>query len=66
MLVLRRRIGEEIVIDGQIRLVVLGIKGSVTKLGFIAPATVRVDRKELHDRIASGEVAGQTNGRNFK
>jgi carbon storage regulator len=55
MLVLSRRVGEEIVIDGQTRLIVLGVKGGVTRLGFVAPPSVRVDRKELHDRILSGE-----------
>jgi carbon storage regulator len=55
MLVLSRRVGEEIVIDGQTRLIVLGVQAGVTRLGFIAPTSVRVDRKELHDRILSGE-----------
>ncbi len=55
MLVLSRHVGEEIVIDGRIRLIVLGVTGGATRLGFVAPASVRVDRKELHDRIAAGE-----------
>ena len=61
MLVLSRHVGEEIVIDGRIRLIVLGVRAGVTRLGFVAPASVRVDRKELHDRIASGEGQGATN-----
>lgn len=58
MLVLSRRVGEEIVIDGRVRLVVLGVKAGVIKLGFVAPSSVRVDRKELHDRIVSEQGDG--------
>jgi carbon storage regulator len=62
MLVLSRRVGEEIVIDGQTRLIILGVKAGVTRLGFIAPTSVRVDRKELHDRILSGRGRKAKNG----
>jgi carbon storage regulator CsrA len=50
MLVLSRRIGEEIVIDEQIRVVVAAVKGDRVRLGICAPATVRVDRQEVHER----------------
>jgi carbon storage regulator len=49
MLVLTRRIGEEIVIDGNIRVLVLSIGGGNVRLGITAPATVRVDRSEIHE-----------------
>jgi carbon storage regulator len=50
MLVLSRRVGEEIVIDDQIRLVVAAVQGNQVRRGSCAPATVRVDRQEVHDR----------------
>jgi carbon storage regulator CsrA len=50
MLVLRRRVGEEIVIDGQIRIIVVEVKRNGTTLGIFAPPSVRVDRKEIHER----------------
>jgi carbon storage regulator len=50
MLVLTRQIGEEIVIDGNIRVSVLSIKGNKVRLGVIAPPCVTVDRKEVHER----------------
>jgi carbon storage regulator CsrA len=53
MLVLSRRVGEEIVIDGRIRLIVLAVNGAVTRLGVEAPACVTVDRKEVHLRRGS-------------
>ena len=50
MLVLTRRVGEEIVIDDQIRIVVAAVKGDRVRLGICAPATMRVDRQEVHKR----------------
>jgi carbon storage regulator len=50
MLVLTRRPGEEIVIEGGIRLTVLGVKGNQVRIGITAPASVRVDRQEVHAR----------------
>lgn len=47
MLVLARRIDEEIVIDGNIHLRVLGIKGQTVRLGITAPGSVPVARAEL-------------------
>ena len=50
MLVLTRRVGEEIVIDGDIRVTVLELRGSVVRLGITAPQSVRVLRQELQER----------------
>ena len=50
MLVLSRRIGEEIVIDECIRVVVVAVQGDRVRLGIAAPPQVRVDRQEVHER----------------
>jgi len=50
MLVLTRRPGEQIVIDGNIRLTVVSIKGDRIRIGIEAPPSVVVDRAEIHDR----------------
>ena len=47
MLVLSRKPGQEIRIDEQISVVVLGISGDRVKLGFQAPREVSVRRGEL-------------------
>lgn len=47
MLVLTRRIGEEIIIAGNIHVSVLSIKGKNIRLGVTAPPTVPVIRMEL-------------------
>jgi carbon storage regulator len=50
MLVLTRRIGETIVIDGDIRVTVVSVQGDKVRLGFVAPEYVRIDRQEIHAR----------------
>jgi carbon storage regulator len=55
MLVLTRRVGEEIVINGNIRVIVTAVEGNKVRLGIIAPPSVPVDRKEVHDRRAEFE-----------
>jgi carbon storage regulator len=54
MLVLRRRVGERIMIGDSIEVVVLRVRGGKVRLGFSAPASVRVDRKEA--RRLTGEA----------
>jgi carbon storage regulator len=49
MLVVTRRAGEEVVIDGHIRVRVTLVHGGRVRLGIIAPENVRVDRAEVHD-----------------
>jgi carbon storage regulator len=54
MLVLTRRLGEEIVIDGNIRVNIVAVNGDRVRIGIEAPATVTVDRKEVHERRTLG------------
>jgi carbon storage regulator len=48
MLVLSRKVGDEIVINGNIRLTITNLKGDRVKVGITAPPDVRVDRAEIH------------------
>ena len=50
MLVLTRRVGEEIVIDGDIRITVVDISGDRARIGIAAPPSIRVDRREIYER----------------
>jgi carbon storage regulator len=50
MLVLTRKSGEEIVIDGVIRVAVISVQGDRIRLGIDAPKEVVVDRAEIHER----------------
>jgi carbon storage regulator len=52
MLVLSRHVGEEIVIDCDIRVRIVAIDGGKVRLGISAPPDVLVDRQEVHNRRA--------------
>jgi carbon storage regulator len=55
MLVLSRRIGEEVVIAGNIRVQVISVQGDRVRLSIEAPESVRVDRREVHERRLQDE-----------
>jgi carbon storage regulator len=58
MLVLSRKIGEEIVIGDNVRVRVLSIQGNQVRLGFVAPREIAITREELLDRpsvVVEGE-----------
>jgi carbon storage regulator CsrA len=57
MLVLSRKNGESIVIDGAIKVQVMGVKGTVVRLGIDAPKEIPVHRSEIYGRIRANERA---------
>lgn len=52
MLVLTRKVGEEIVIGDDIHVKVVAVQGDRVRLGIEAPRTIPVDRLEVHRRRA--------------
>ena len=50
MLVLSRRPGEEIIINNNIRVTVVSVKGDRVRIGIDAPPDITVDRAEVHAR----------------
>jgi carbon storage regulator len=63
MLVLTRRLGEEIVIAGDIRITVVAIEGNRVRIGVEAPRSVAVQRRELLQKEARhGEGAARAVG----
>lgn len=55
MLVLTRKKNEQIVIDGDIVVTVIEVRGDKVRLGFEAPPERKVHRKEVYDSIMRGE-----------
>jgi carbon storage regulator len=51
MLVLTRKVGEEILIGDKIRIKVIEVTGTKAKLGIDAPADVRIFREEILEKI---------------
>jgi carbon storage regulator len=55
MLVLSRKKNEEIIINNNIRLVIVEIRGDRARIGIAAPDDVKIFRAEIYD-------GGRTNG----
>jgi carbon storage regulator CsrA len=60
MLVLSRKEGEKLVIDGGITVQVIRIEGKKVKLGFQAPSEVKILRGELVNRPKAGVQSPET------
>jgi carbon storage regulator len=58
MLVLTRKENESILIGGQIKVTVLGIRGGQIRLGIEAPKEVAICRSELIDPVAKPVAVG--------
>ena len=56
MLILTRRIGETLMIGGDVTVTVLGVKGSQVRMGVNAPKDVAVHREEIYERIRQNET----------
>jgi carbon storage regulator len=60
MLILTRKAGESIVIDGRIVVTVSRLDGDVVKLGIEAPPEIAVHRQEVYDEIQQNNRAAVT------
>ena len=60
MLYLTRKIGESIVINNNIELTVMDVRGKTVKLGFVFPKEASILRKELHQKILEENIAAST------
>jgi carbon storage regulator len=63
MLVLSRKPNQKIIIDGRIVVQVLGVTGSMAKLGIEAPPEVLVHRQEVHNEIQKNNREAVTHGK---
>lgn len=58
MLVLSRKKNESIVINDDITVTVVEIRGDKVRLGIVAPKEIPVHRQEVHDAIHGKEADG--------
>ncbi len=56
MLVLARKVGQQIVIGDEIEITVLEVRGEQVRLGINAPRSIAVHRKELLTQVADENV----------
>lgn len=68
MLYLTRKAGESVMLNENVEITVVAVRGKTVKLGFTFPSDVTVLRREIYDRIqeenraaadASRELAGE-------
>jgi carbon storage regulator CsrA len=59
MLILTRRVGEAVVIDEEVTVTVLGVKGNQVRIGVNAPKSVSVHREEIFERIKNERASSQ-------
>lgn len=59
MLVLSRKKGESIIIDGQIEVKVIAVEGEMVRLGIEAPKTVSIYRQEVYQAIQEENQAAR-------
>ena len=62
MLILTRKVGESIVIDGRIVVTITRLDGDVVKVGIEASSDVPVHRSEVYDEIQKSNQAALANG----
>jgi carbon storage regulator len=51
MLILTRRVGETLMIGGDVAITVLGVKGNQVRIGVKAPKDIAVHREEIFEKI---------------
>ena len=56
MLILTRRVGESVYIGDDIRLTVLGVRGTQVRVGIHAPKNIPVHREEIYYRIRNEDL----------
>jgi carbon storage regulator len=59
VLILTRRVGENLVIGNDIVVTILGVKGNQVRVGINAPMDVEVHRDEVYQRIQRNERDSQ-------
>jgi len=60
MLVLSRKEGQCIMIDNEIEVVVLGVRGDRVRIGIKAPIDVSIHRDELYQRLKANDELERT------
>ncbi len=60
MLILTRKSGEAIIINGDVKVTVLSIEGNKIRIGIDAPKEISVHREEIHNKILAEKLQLET------
>lgn len=66
MLYLSRKVGESVIIQGNIEVKLISVSGKTIKLGFSCAPTISVLRKELFDRLCQENQSAATSSLHIK
>jgi carbon storage regulator len=58
MLVLSRKVGEKLVIDDDVTVAILSVRGNQVRIGIAAPPEVEVHREEIYQRVLEDRLNG--------
>lgn len=58
MLVLCRDVNEAVIVNNNVRVVVVAVRGNRVRLGFEAAADIPIHREEIHELIERGRNPG--------
>lgn len=56
MLILSRKVGQRIVIGGEIEITVVDVRGEQVRIGITAPKSIAVHRKELLEQVTAENI----------
>lgn len=59
MLVLARKVGQSIVVNDNVEILVIEVRGDQVRLGIEAPRSIPVHRKELLEEIRAGNTRAE-------
>lgn len=59
MLILTRRVDENIKIGDDITVTILGVNGNQVRIGIAAPASVSVHREEIYQKVIKERIDAQ-------
>ena len=63
MLILTRRIGEKLIVGGNVTVTVLGVRGNQIRMGIDAPPEVKIHREEIYQKIQAERKTPALNDR---
>lgn len=63
MLILTRKLGESVMIDGRIKVKVIRLDGDAVRIGFEAPPDVPIHRHEIYAEIQDSNTAALNQGK---